>query len=70
MNNIKPYPMRHIDLTQNLHTLQGSLSPDERTLNIRRNSAADEMSVIANGGFAVWLLLMVALIAIAIIRWA
>lgn len=70
MNNIKPDPLRHIDLTQHLHTLQGSLSPDERTLNVRRNSAAEEMNGIAHGGFAVWLLLMVALIAIAIIRWA
>lgn len=62
--------MRHIDLTAHLHTLKGSLSPDERTLNIRRNTAADEMSGIAYGGFAVWLLLVVTLIAIAIIRWA
>lgn len=70
MNHIKPDPMRHIDLTAHLHTLKGSLSPDERTLNIRRNTAADEMSGIAYGGFAVWLLLVVTLIAIAIIRWA
>lgn len=70
MHHIKPDPLRHIDLTQHLHTLHGSLSPDERTLNVRRNTAADEMSGMAYGGFAVWLLLMVVLITIAIIRWA
>lgn len=70
MNHIKPDPMRHIDLTQHLHTLQASLSPDERMLNTRRNTAADEMSEIAYGSFAIWLVVFVAILAIAIIRWA
>jgi hypothetical protein len=59
-----------IDLTRHLPDLKASLSGERRTLNVRRNTAAEEFSAAAVKLMFAWIIGFVALLATALLLWA
>lgn len=68
--NLKHDPLIDIDLTRHLPDLKSSLSGPRRTLNIRRNTAAEEFSASACKLMLAWAIGFVAILSIAILFWA
>lgn len=63
-------PLVDIDLTRHLPDLKSSLSGPRRTLNIRRNTAAEEFSTAAVKMMLAWAIGFFALLATALLLWA
>ena len=68
--NLKHDPLIDIDLTRHLPSLKDSLSGQRRTLNIRRNTAAEEFSAAACKMMLAWAIGFFALLATALLLWA
>ena len=68
--NLKHDPLVSIDLTRHLPNLKASLSGPRKTLNVRRNSAAQEFERNATKGFIAFLVIFAAIIATAFLLWA
>lgn len=68
--NLKHDPLIDIDLTRHLPNLKSSLSGPRKTLNVRRNSAAQEFERNAIKGFIAFLIVFFAIIATAFLLWA
>jgi hypothetical protein len=68
--NLKHDPLIDIDLTRSLPNLKASLSGPRRTLNVRRNTAAEEFSAAACKMMLAWALGFFALLATALLLWA